>query len=298
MHPLRSLLFPGLLCAALLLAGCAEQKGVYFPFQHVNYRLGGANRAFIGSVGAKRGPAANSFYHKYQPFWDCLLLSRTPTIGKRPDGVYAFQTTAALDVVGSVAVKSGGKGFSGESYEIFQVVDIRDMIDQLNSPRNCRLLKYLRQDEDFRIVTSMVVVTSHLREIAAAVDYDATYRLSSSLDGVAGIVINEGGTSGSPPSSDRILSISDNMIHAYEYGRLVWDRRTGLVADILIDRPGVRWTDRPDRPPGSTADPKALPKEVLAAWSAMDCPDPGLVWADLGYGDTLPGKGKAAPGAR
>ena len=78
----------------------------------------------------------------------------------------------------------------------------------------------------------MVTVEAHSENIEATVDVSGSLTLVSGEHGIATI-----------KSNDVVQeSMSDNMVYAYEYGRIVWDNsnddKNGKVKDIMVDRPG------------------------------------------------------------
>ncbi len=221
----------------------AEEK--YLKFQSVKYRTGGANRAFIGSIGIKRTEGDNAFYIRYDPHWSGLTVKKTGSFekveGKGMEFSLAAKDGGALS--GGAGELSAGVGVNTTNnttakYIIYQVLDIKDLVEELNADANKKLLGYLKLSKKFRIITSIVEVKNHNDTSTSEINVNAAFILKSSPLGDTGKTISTissesiggsnsiqvPGTKLKLKKTNRIvLSMADNMIYAYEYGRLIWD---------------------------------------------------------------------------
>jgi len=223
-----------LLTVLTVTSGCSWlQPRDSVEFQGVNFRSNAAHESYIGSIGLKRTRGSNRFELKFMPEWEDLVISNTTNFDRKL--VEQLKNSLKLEgnLVGDSA--SGNAGFGNTTdketegkYHIFRIVDTKALVDQLNEDKNAELLTYLARSENYRIITSVIVVYSHSSTGKINTDANLDFALKTSTKGSLKIeakIENEVVDS---------LSLSDGTIYAYEFSRLCWKDKE--VYDILLDR--------------------------------------------------------------
>ena len=221
----------------LSLFGCGTH---YLKFQNVKYRIGGANRAFIGAVGLLRTEGPNTFSIKYVPQWKNVKITKTGSIAKSIKDTLQFTGAVSIEGQGEATSNFEKKKTLSGKFTIYQIMDIKELVRELNSVENKDLRNdYLKLSKDFRIITSMITVEKH----SESIEVNGVLSLTTTVDGVAKIMLKPDANARIKFETNYLESMSDNMIYAYEYGRIVWDsskdgKKNGKIKDIMVDHPG------------------------------------------------------------
>ncbi|MBX3740744.1 MAG: hypothetical protein KF712_07125 [Akkermansiaceae bacterium] len=116
---------------------------------------------------------------------------------------------------------------------------------ELNESKNDKIRDYLKRTKNSRIITSIIQVKGHTlaRKSTTIIDL-----VQSGEDGeAAALAVKESSPSGNASRTPG-LNIHDGGIYAYEYSRVIREKDTGKIADILADRPSTffGWWDSTD----------------------------------------------------
>ncbi len=216
---------PAVLVAASL-TGCS-----YFSFQGVKYRTGAAHSSSIGSVGLLRSELNNVYEPQLTPDWKAIEIAKVAE--------YSSTNTSNIEADAGAELsesKNVGGGLKGNKTEtairyIFELKDKDGLLQQINS--NQSLVRKLKSDKDWRIVTSSVNIFSH--KLSKSIEANASAKWTMDGTGGSGISI-KASVSGSTTFE---MQISDGTIVGYQYSRVCWGVKSGEAELLLIDRPGA-----------------------------------------------------------
>ena len=278
----RVLPFIVVVYVSIFLSGCySMEDSKYLPFQNVKYRKSNSPQAFIGSIGLKRREGPNTFDIKYVPKWEGLAVAKTGAFLKTESRQFSFFTKVSnmglvVPTFSKEQVSAGGTFASFESgyFTIYSIINTKELVDELNRGENEGIRKYLRQSKDYRIITSMVLVEGHSSVKANKIGIHWGIKLVSikmlgnPLSMILGFraprdIVNANGQKVTLTyAEEELVSMADNSIYAYEYGRIIWDKtRYSKIIDILVDRPSsfFHWSDADSTFPNAEDNPRKLP---------------------------------------
>lgn len=246
--------------------------GRYLKFQGTKFRTGGAHRAHLGAIGIKRTAGDNVFELKRIPKLSKIGVSQTAVFTKTTEGLFKVTAEAKFKEIEDLGISPSAEGdFKRTSkqtgiYTIIYLSDIAGLVDQLNDRDNDRIRNYLRRTRDARIVTSVIKVKTHKITVSSEYSFDIQGIEDGDADDEQSGTVSNDEKSGGKGTKIEIdgspgLSLADGTTYAYEYGRILWDVQTGLIADILTDRPSrwYNWSDQNNHHlQGVSADPSDL----------------------------------------
>lgn len=222
-------------------------------FQNYRFRTGAAFKAAqLGAIGVKRTAGPNIFEIKRIPQLESLALSRSASFVKTQSSDYKLIGDLSLTEIEQMNAKVGGSqtGSRYESgiYTIYFLPNVFELVEQLNAKENEGVREYLRRSPDFRIVTAVVKVNSHSLLVKNGTTINVKALSTLSDEGKA-----EADTTQTPKGEAKTVTITDTKngnplglqianggTYAYEVSRVLWDRDSGMIVDLLVDLPG-RW---------------------------------------------------------
>lgn len=245
-----------------LILGCSPAKvgtplsdGEFLRIADTEYRKQGAFKATILWVGYKRG---HNFESVFLPVMPIEIQARLTT------AAFSEQTRkAAMNAdasVGYMSTKVGGgvekldEQISKGTYKVFDIPNIAELIDALNSEENSKRLQGLKYYDEPRIVTGTAVVFS--QESILNESNGGKINLSIPISSFSP-EIKFSGSKG----INSTVKLSDGTTFAYEISRLCFIEADNRIRVAALD---------PDRPRRDSSCPRGTYKSLIALQNAID----------------------------